>query len=102
MPELDTHLKEVLDAVTERTETAEEIRQRFENNKTPVVKAEVSWIHRTMLPNSSFQRRPSRQFEEALRELVRQGLIRRSITRFLDEPLERDTEVFARVPSAKI
>lgn len=102
MPELDAHLQEVLRAVTERQETIEEIRKRYEYKRAPLVKIEASWIHRTMLPNSSFQRKPSRQLENALRELLRQGLIRRAITRFLDEPLDQDTEVFSRTPSAKL
>lgn len=92
---VNSYLIEVLQAVTARPETLEEIRERFEKSKRTLIKVETSWISRTMLPNSFSQNRPPKSFENAIHELVRLGFVKRSLTRYLDEALDKDTEIFS-------
>ena len=87
---LDPHLVEVLKLVTTEWKTLKELEEtRKVSQKLP-----TSWINRTVLPNLNVGKQTSREFERALRELVQFKLIERDVTRFLDEPLDRDTEIF--------
>jgi hypothetical protein len=95
MPELDAHLAEVLKVVTRSQRTIQEIALLYEKAHPPVIKVEVPWMYRTMLPNSAPKEKPPRSVGDALRELVSQGLVKRSVTRYLDGPLEEDTPVFS-------
>ncbi len=97
MPEqLDERLVKVLQAVTNRPETLEEIKERYDQIERRIPKVETSWISRTMLPNSIAQNKAPKEFEELMQELVHFGLVKRSITRYLDHALEGDTAVFSR------
>jgi hypothetical protein len=93
--ELRQDLMEVLRVMTRSPRTVEEIRTKWEENNPPLIKVETSWISRTVLPNSSRKTAPPKELAEILRELTHLGLVKRSITRYLDGPLDKDTEIFS-------
>jgi hypothetical protein len=72
----------------------EEIQERYEKKKPPLVKIEVSWINRTVLPNSAPKAQPPKQLQDLLHELVQLEVVKRSVTRYLDGPLDEDTPIF--------
>lgn len=92
---LDPHLAEVLKVVEDRRRTLGELEEKYKKPEKPLIPLESNWMSKKLLPNlSSAKPPPPRSFRNDLHELVRLKLVKRELVRFLDGPLDGDTEVF--------